>query len=346
MKLPSPQTPRRIYIKPSRSAEQTLLMRLAALATLVTLVIAIFWFDREGLKDQTDGEISFGDVVYFSAVTISTVGYGDIIPVSPRARMMDALLVTPLRLVIWFIFLGTAYELVLQRWLEARRMSRIQHTLDQHLIICGYGHSGRSSAQEAVARGTPPEQVLVLDLDVQAVERAAEAGYVGLLGDSTREQDLVDAGIARAKAVLICVGRDDAAVLSVLTVRQLAPALRVICSVDEEENIKLIRQAGADALVAPSIVGGYLMADSVQSSHVADYISDLMCSDRRIRLVERPARADEIGIAMRDLGPGLVVRLYRGHIKIGFWEQSLAIVREGDLLLEIEHDAKAESSPA
>ena len=346
MKRPSPDPLRRLFIKSSHSPAHTLLMRLALLATLVALVLAIFWFDRDGLKDHTDDEISFGDVVYFTAVTITTVGYGDIIPVSPRARMMDALLVTPVRLVIWLIFLGTAYELVLQRWLEARRMSRIQNSLDQHLIICGFGHSGRSSAQEAVARGTPPRQVLVLDRDAQVLVKAAEAGYIGLLGDATHEQDLIDAGIASARAVLICVGRDDAAVLAVLTVRQLAPRVRVICAVDEEENIKLIRQAGADALVAPSIVGGYLMADSVQSSHVADYISDLMSSDGRVRLVERPASRHEIGVAMRDLRPGLVVRLHRGDTRIGFWEGHLAIVREGDVLLEIEHDDQAESPPA
>ncbi|HEY0916934.1 MAG TPA: DUF5723 family protein [Solimonas sp.] len=59
--------------------------------------------------------------------------------------------------------MGTAYELVLQHWLENRRMNRIRQSLHQHLIVCGYGHSGQSAAQEAVARGTPPDQILVME---------------------------------------------------------------------------------------------------------------------------------------------------------------------------------------
>ncbi|THD03878.1 potassium channel protein [Panacagrimonas perspica] len=328
---------RRLFVQATRSPERVLLTRVLLLIVLVLAVLAIFWADRDGLKDHVDGHVSFGDVAYFTAVTITTVGYGDIVPVSQRARLVDTVLVTPLRLVIWLVFLGTAYELVLQRWMEARRMMRIQNTLSGHLVVCGFGHSGRSSAQEAVARGTPAAQIMVLDKDAKVLEQAAALGYIGLLGDATREQDLLDAGVPRAQAVLICLGRDDATVLTVLTVRQLAPSVRVICSVAEEENIKLVRQAGANAIVAPSIVGGYLMADSVRSSHVADYISDLMCSDGRVRLVERIALPEEVGKAIRDISPGLVVRILRGNSRIGFWEGPEAVVRTGDTLLEIEH---------
>jgi voltage-gated potassium channel len=332
-----PHVNRRLFVQAARSPERVLLTRLLLLVALVLAVLAIFWADRDGLKDHIDGHVSFGDVAYFTAVTITTVGYGDIVPVSPRARLVDTVLVTPLRLVIWLVFLGTAYELVLQRWLEGRRMTRIQNTLNRHLVVCGFGHSGRSSAQEAVARGTPAAQIMVLDKDAKILEQAAVLGYIGLLGDATREQDLLDAGVARAQAVLVCLGRDDATVLTVLTVRQLAPSVRVICSVAEEENIKLVRQAGADAIVAPSIVGGYLMADSVRSSNVADYISDLMCSDGRVRLIERLALPEEVGMAMRDISPGLVVRILRGSTRVGFWEGPQSVVRSGDILLEIEH---------
>ncbi|MDM4773004.1 TrkA family potassium uptake protein [Solimonas sp. SE-A11] len=316
--------------------ERVLLSRVLLLVALVSIILAVFWWDRDGLKDHVDGEISFSDVAYFTAVTVTTVGYGDIVPVSDRARIVDALLVTPLRLVIWLVFLGTAYELVLQRWLENRRMTRIQQSLKQHLIVCGYGHSGQSAAQEAVARGTPPDQILVMERDEVRLRLAASCGYIGLLSDPTRENDLLDAGVANAQAVLVCLGRDDAAVLTVLTVRQLNPKVRVICSVAEEENIKLLRQAGTDAVVAPSMVGGFLMADSVQSSHIADYVSDLMRIGGRIHLLERMATPAEIGRTMRELEPGLVVRLIRGGERIGFWEGERARVQPQDILLVIQ----------
>lgn len=326
----------RLIVRSNRSPERVLLVRFLLLVALVGSILAVFWFDRGGLKDHVDNHISFSDVAYFTAVTVTTVGYGDIVPVSDRARLIDAILVTPLRLIIWFIFLGTAYELVLQRWLEAWRMNRLKNTVSEHLIICGFGLSGQNAAREAVARGESAAQVLVLDGNESRIAEAVEAGYIGLLGDATREHDLTDAGITRAKALMVCVGHDDTTVLIVLTARQLNPGVRVICSVREEENIKIIHQAGADAVVAPSMVGGYLMADSIQSSHIVEYIDDLMRMDGGVNMQERPVRADEIGMAMRDLGPGLAVRLHRGQERIGFWEGERAIVRAGDSVLVIE----------
>jgi voltage-gated potassium channel len=332
-------------VQADRSPEQLLLARLGLLLALVAVILAIFWFDRGGLKDQIDNDVSFTDVVYFTAVTVTTVGYGDIVPVSDRARVLDALFVTPLRLIIWFIFLGTAYELVLQRWLEAWRMNRLKNTLSDHLIICGFGLRGQNAAREAVARGEAPERVLVLDREESNVMEAASAGYIGLRGDSTHEQDLIDAGLARAKAVLVCLAHDDTAVLTVLTVRQLNPAVRVICSVDEEENIKLIRHAGADAIVAPSMVGGYLMADSIHSCHISEYLDDLMRMDGRVRMQERVVHEGEVGRAMRDLGPGLAVSLYRAGRRVGFWEGTEAIVQRGDVVLMIEPNAVTGAQP-
>jgi voltage-gated potassium channel len=329
----------RLFMKRRHTPERVLLRRILLLLTIVAVILGLFWFDRGGLKDQIDGHISFTDVAYFTAVTVTTVGYGDIVPVSDRARIIDTVLVTPLRLVIWFIFLGTAYELVLQRWLETRRMMRLQKTLSDHIIVCGYGHSGQSAAREAAARGTPAGQILVIDREPARLELAAAEDFIGLLGDPTREQDLIDAGLARAKAVLICLGRDDAAVLTVLTVRQLNAKLRVVCTVAESENIKLIRQAGADSIVAPSIVGGYLLADSIESPHIADYVSDLMSFHGPVRLSERAARSEEVGRPMRELPGGIAVRLHRQGEEIGFWEGPRAVVQAGDRLLVIEHQA-------
>lgn len=319
-----------------RSPESVLLFRLLLLSALVAVVLGVFWIDRDGLRDQIDNHISFSDIAYFTAVTVTTVGYGDIVPISDRARLLDALVVTPLRLVIWFVFLGTAYELVLQRWLEAWRMNRLKNTLTDHIIICGFGLGGQHAAREAVARGERAEQVLVLDRNEARVAAAVDAGYIGLVGDATREQDLADAGIARARALMVCVGHDDTSVLTVLTARQLNAAVRVICAVREEENIKLMQHAGADSIVAPSMVGGFLMADSIQSSHIAEYLDDLMRMDGRVSMHERAARADEIGRSLRELGPGLAVRLYRGDEPIGFWEGERAVVQPGDRVLTIE----------
>lgn len=336
--------PQRLFQKPQRSPERVLLGRVLLLLTLVGAIFTVFWLDREGLRDQLDGHVSAADVAYFTAITITTVGYGDIVPVSDRARLLDAALVTPLRLLAWLVFLGTTYELVAHRWMESRRMEKMQKALKDHLIICGYGLSGQVAAMESVERGIAPERIVVMDRDPARLTLAADAGFFGLLGDPTHEKDLVDAGVDRAQAVLVCVGRDDTAVLSVLTIRQLSPGVRIVCNVAEGENIKVIKQAGANAVVAPSLVGGFLMADSVETSYIAEYVGDLMQSAGRVRLRQRPASGAEVGLTLRQVERGLGVRLIRGDERIGFWEGERARIRAGDILLLIEPEDSAQEA--
>src|SRR5688500_4988677 len=97
-----------LHVNSGLSPEKTLLIRACLILLLLAIVIAIFWFDRDGLKDQIDGHISFSDILYFGMITVTTVGYGDIVPVSDTARLIDAFAVTPIRIFIWLIFLGTA----------------------------------------------------------------------------------------------------------------------------------------------------------------------------------------------------------------------------------------------
>ena len=148
------------------------------------------------LHDEHDGEISFLDVVYFTFVTITTVGYGDIVPVTDRARLIDAILVTPARLIFIMIFVGTAYEIVMQRWVESFRMERLQAHLRDHIIICGFGAAGQMAAREILARGTPPAQIVVIDLADDGPRGRRATGLTGLRGDAVRADVLADAAVS------------------------------------------------------------------------------------------------------------------------------------------------------
>lgn len=293
-------------------------------------------FDREGLRDHLDGEVSTLDVVYFVAVTLSTVGYGDIVPVSDLARAIDSLFVTPVRLFIWFIFLGTAYQLVVQKVLEDFRLKKLQEKLTGHILICGFGFSGRTAAQEIVAGGAAAETILVIDNNETVLAEVAATGYLGLRGDAADRQTLADAGITKAKAIVISLGRDDTNVLAILTARQLSESVKIICTVRQEQNARLMDQAGANVVVAPSRISGYLLADGVRHTHVSDYVSDLLTQGGRVHLIERTARADEVGKALRDITDGLGVRIHRGGGCVGFWEQDKTIIEAGDVLIVIQ----------
>ena len=233
----SARRPRILFTKSEASPERTIVIRLGIVLLLIAFVLTVFWFDRHGLKDAADGEVSFADVIYFTLVTVTTVGYGDIVPISERVRLVDALLVTPIRIFIWFIFLGTAYEFVVQKIFEDYRVSKLQRRLHDHIIICGYGHSGRVAAKEMLAKGYPAEKIVVIDTSEVALRDAADSGFIGLRGDATREMIVRKAEVTKATAVIVSPGRDDTNVLTVLTIRNLNPSVKIISSAKEEEPL-------------------------------------------------------------------------------------------------------------
>lgn len=314
---------------------RVLAARAILVLALLVFVMVVLWLERDGIRDQVDGVLTFIDLVYFAVISLTTVGYGDIVPVTERARLIDAVILTPTRLVVWLVFVGTAFELFFHKGLERIRMMRLQRQLTGHVIVCGYGHSGRTAAAELVSRGTAAEQLIVVDADDAMLKSAAEAGHIGLRGDATMQRTLQDAGVERAAAIIVATGRDDTNALVVLTIRQLNPGIRVISAVREEENGPLLRQAGADITVTPSRIAGYLLADAVAHRHVNDFVLDVLSSGGRLVLLERAARPEEIGRPPGVVGRAMVLRILRDGRPVGFWESG-AVIAGGDVLLALE----------
>jgi voltage-gated potassium channel len=325
--------------KSSTPPEVALAARALLVLVLVLAVFAVFMLDRGGLQDNIDGHVSLIDVVYFTMITITTVGYGDIVPVSDAARLIDAFFVTPVRIFVWFIFLGTAYQFIIQRLIEEWRMTRLQEQLRDHMILCGFGHSGSIAATELLLRGWKPEQVVVVDQDADEVARAAERGFICMHGDASSEELLRMAGIARARAVIVSVGRDDTTVLVVLTIRELSKDVRLIANVSEPENIKLVKAGGADVVVSPPRFGGVLMADAVESRSTVDFVSELISYRGTYQLVEREPRPEEIGRDARDIDGTLIVEVRRGGRRLGLWNDKHLRIEAGDRVLAIDSDA-------
>jgi voltage-gated potassium channel len=332
---------KRLFIGGESSLRRMLIARAVAVVLLYLTVVLIFWVDRDGLVDHHDGRITFTDIVYFSVVTVTTVGYGDIVPVTTTARTMDALLVTPIRLFIWLIFLGTAYQLVLQQLIEDLRMRILQAKLRDHVIICGFGHAGRCAAAELVARGMDEKQVIVIDSNQTRIEEAAEQGYIGLLGNAAREEFLREAKLETARAIFVCTDRDDTNVLIVLTARHLSAGVRIVARVEESENEKLLKQSGANATVLPSRVGGVLMAGSLDSSALLGYVMDLVSVGGRLTLFEREARPEEIGKLPTEIEHALIVRIARGDHEVPLTEPGTRIAAGDTLVLIVPEKASA-----
>lgn len=335
LKRRSPES-RILFRKAPLSPESVLIVRGLLVLALLALVYTVFYLDRDGLRDNLDGHLSALDVLYFTVITITTVGYGDIVPVSDQARLFDTLIATPVRIFVWFIFLGTAYQFVIQRVIEDFKMSRLQARLKDHVVICGFGDSGRLAASELVSRGTDPAQIVVIDADEAALRLASDAGHIGLHGQATREELLRIAGVERARAVIISLGRDDTTLLSLLTVRTLNPDARTVVSIREGENRKLVEKAGADVVISPWQVTGYLLADGVDQEHVVQVAREMLSQGGVMDLVERQARPDEVGARPRDLAHTSVLAVVRHGRRYWFWECRDQPLEAGDVLITVD----------
>jgi voltage-gated potassium channel len=338
---PPPETPYRGILQlPERSPWVTLLQRLAMALALILAITMLLWFTRDGLRDNAhpDRQLSFTTVFYFTIVSLTTLGYGDIAPVTDSARLLNAILLTPARILMLFLFVGTVYELtqLRARYREVYRMQQLRDRLNGHVIVCGYGVKGRAIVTELLAHGHPPHEIVVIDSSDQEVGEAAAIGVVALRGDASSEAILRAAVVERAGYVLAAPNRDDACVLICLTVRSLAPEVWLVAAAREEENVKLLYRSGANLVVSPSVSGGRLMAASVRQRAVPRFLEDLLSFGQGVDAAERVVRPEEVGHTVRDLpdlAGTLILGVSRGTERFHYNQCAHLPLQTGDIIV-------------
>jgi voltage-gated potassium channel len=269
-------------------------------------------------------------------ISITTTGFGDIAPVSDRARLVEAVIVTPVRFAVLFIFVGTAYNFIIKRSWEKWRMARIQEQLCDHIVVLGFGISGSEAVGELIERGTDPSSIVVIDASEERLADAEALGCNVMAGDATRDETLKAVRIAEASNVLVSAGRDDTTILITLTARSLAPGVPISAVVRADDNESLARQAGANNVINPVRFTGLLLAGSATGEHIADYLADLASVSGRVQLVERKVLPEECGRSIAELASGgRGLRVYRAGKAIGFWEEPCKTLQPGDTIVEI-----------
>src|SRR3954452_14129097 len=275
--------------------------RVVFAALLLLLTVGVIYLDRDGYRDGDDVGLSLLDSFYYATVTLSTTGYGDITPITPAARLVNILLITPLRITFLLVLIGTTLEALTARSREEFRIRRWRHRVRQHVIVCGYGTKGRSAIRSLQALGTPLDRIVVVDPEPRAVDEANSIGLTGIVGDAGRTEVLRRASVERARAVIVAANRDDASVLITLTVRQLNPTVPITTSVREEENANLLRQSGADTVITTSATSGRLLGLSTDAPRVVAVVEDLVTGGQGLDLHQRRVTSSEVGLDARSL---------------------------------------------
>ena len=265
---------------PAGSDQEVVRRRLvfAGLAVIVVVLAGIFGYWLLG-----GGVWSLVDCAYMVVITITSVGYAEVLPVSELAggrAFTMVLLITGMGVSFYFLSALTAFiiEGDLQEAIWRRRMGRSLDKLEGHYIVCGAGETGKHVVEELVQAGL---EVVVIEQSpehLDALFRLLGTRFIGMSGDATEDSLLLECGIERAAGIVTSLQSDRDNLFITVTARQLNPRMRIVSrAVHEQARPKLLR-AGADAIVSPNTIGGRRMAHELLRPSVVGFL-DLLVRD-------------------------------------------------------------------
>jgi voltage-gated potassium channel len=313
---------------------QQVLRRLTMALGVLLATVAIVYVDRGGYHDNANDSVDLLDAFYYATVTLSTTGYGDIVPHSDSARLTNILLITPLRVLFLIILVGTTLEVLTERTRQQARVHRWKSRTQGHVVVVGYGTKGRHAIATLLGQGTPKDKIVIIDPQQKAVKAASSDGFVAVLGDATRSETLLQAEVPRAAQVIIAPERDDTATLVTLTARQLNRRAAIVAAVREDENVPLIKQSGADAVVTSSSSAGRLLGLSTIKPYVGTVLEDLMTYGSGLDLSERSVTDEETGRSPRECTDQVVAVVRRREV-LGYDHPDAAALRPGDRVITV-----------
>jgi voltage-gated potassium channel len=315
-------------VSPLWAISRRLLLALLILLATVGVVL----LDRDGYRDATEQPLGVIDAFYYATVTLSTTGYGDVTPATDTARLVNVLVITPARVLFLIILVGTTLEVLTERSREQFRLRRWRSRVNDHVVVCGYGTKGRSAIQTLLTDGTPADHVVVVEQAADAVREAVGRGLAVVQGSGSRAAVLREARVDRARAVIVATNADDAAVLTVLTARELAPRAWIVAAVRESENVPLVRQSGADQVVVSSETAGRLLGLSTTAPQLVTVVEDLLTAAEGLALTVRAVEGHEVGRSPRELDQP-VAAVVRGGRLHRYDEPDVQRLADGDRIV-------------
>ena len=308
---------------------------LLALGILVATVL-IVWIDRDGYRDNARAghPLTLIDAIYYTTVTLSTTGYGDIAPVAEHSRLINAFVVTPARIGFLVVLIGTTLEVLAARGREQIRVSRWRKNMAHHVVVIGYGTKGRSAVETLVNNGQDREHIVVVDPSTSALQEAHADGLAVVTGDATRRDVLIRAGVGTADQVVITTDRDDSNVLATLTVRQLNPDAWIVASAREQENAPLMKQSGADSVITSSDAVGRLLGLSSLSPMLGQVMEDLLTYGEGLEVAERDLLVSEVGRQPQHLADQ-VIAVVRDEKVFRYFDPVVSQLARGDRLIVV-----------
>ncbi len=251
-----------------------------ALALAGISLIGTLWYSLvEGWKWE--------DAAYMTVITLATVGYGETHPLGSRGRLFTIVLILMGVVNLTYIvnrFTAAVIEGYFLEGIRLRQQRRLMESLSEHYIICGFSRTGRQIAKEFQAEAV---SFVIIDSELESVQKAQEIGYIVFQGDATLDDTLLKVGITKAICIVAALPSDAENLYTVLSAKTLNPEIRAIARASTEEAVQKLQRGGADAVISPYITGGKRMAAAALRPQILDFVDGILSgTDRQLYMEE------------------------------------------------------------
>lgn len=251
-------------------------------------------------------DYSWLEAIYMTIITVTTVGFGEVRPLSSAGRVFTMVLMLMGVGTILYL-LTTLTQLVvegkLRQIMGRRSLERAIRSLKDHYIVCGYGRIGALVTEMIL---DSDREVVVIDNNEEATRRLEDAGIHYVLGSATEDESLLAAGVERARGLIATVSSDADNVYIVLTAKDMRPDIFIIARATEPGSERKLKHAGADKVVSPYFIGARRIAQTVLRPSVADFIDLTFHSttDQPLRMEELTVgpQTELAGVSLKDSG--------------------------------------------
>lgn len=229
---------------------------------------------------------SWIDSAYMTIITLSTVGFTEVQPLSWTGRLFTIILILVGIISLGYIVNRFTDALIQGHFQESFRLNRRRRMISQlyqHYIICGFGRMGQQVALEFVSEEVP---FIIVELQIDGIEAAEQLGYATLQGDATLDETLTHAGVDRAACLIAALPSDADNLYTVISAKALNPQIRAIARANTEDALKKLQRGGAEVVISPYITGGRRMAAAALRPQVMDFVDGILSGSNRSLYME------------------------------------------------------------
>ncbi|MCB0466814.1 MAG: potassium channel protein [Aequorivita sp.] len=242
----------------------------ALLLLLVVFMTGIFGF-------RFFSDYSWVDAIYMTVITITTVGYGEVMPLGPSEKIFVSLLIISSIFIVGYA-ISVITEYILSKNIGVLRQKKVQRKLESmhdHIIVCGFGRNGKQAAQKLLAYNRP---FVIIEKNEEVIDRFSDENTLFILGNAIEDEIPLKAGIERASTLICATPNDADNLFVVLSARQMNKNLKIISRASEETSYKKMKLAGADNVIMPDKIGGDHMASLVVVPDLVEFLDNLTVS--------------------------------------------------------------------